>query len=116
MENMERLQSELASEGSSVLGVASGAEEVALEKIPSACKVALSCKLVAVAWKRSLAESRCCRLVLEVLSRADSRWEAEAVGGDDGLLGKEECAVGQEDCLHRNLLCRTSQSFRLVQS
>ena len=115
-ENVGRLQSELASEGSSVLGVASVAAEAALEKIPSACKVALSCKLVAVAWKRSLAESRCCRLVLEVLSRADSRWEAATVGGDDGLLGKEEYAVGREDCLHRNLLCRTSQSFRLVRS
>ena len=98
---MGRLQSELASEGSSVLGEASAAaaEEVALEKIPSACKVALSCKLVAVAWKRSWAESRCCRLAPEVLSLADSRWEASQadsmweggiVGGGAGLLGKEE--------------------------
>ena len=114
-ENVGRLQSELASGESSVWEVAS-VDEVGLVPILSACKVALSCKLVAVAWKRSLAESRCCRLALEVLSRADSRWEAGTVGGDDGLLGKEEYAVGREDCLHRNLLCRTSQSFRLVRS
>ena len=48
-ENVGRRQSELASVGSLVWGVALVAE-VGLVQIPSACKVALSCKLVAVAW------------------------------------------------------------------
>ena len=47
-ENVGRLQSELASMGSSVWEVALVAE-VGLVPIPSACKVVLSCKLVAVA-------------------------------------------------------------------
>ena len=114
-ENVGRLQSELASGGSSAWGAALVAE-VVLVPIPSACKVALNCKLVAAAWKRSLAESRCCRLTPEVLSRADSRSEAVTVGVDDGLPGREEYAVGRGDCLLRNLLCRTSQSFRWVRS
>ena len=115
-ENVGRLQSELASGESLVWEVALVAE-VGLVPNLSACKVALNCKLVAEAWKRSSAESRCCRLAAEASSRADSRWEAVTVGGDDGLLEREEFSVGREDCLPRNLLLsRTSQSFRLVRS
>ena len=100
-ENVGRLQSELASEGSSVLGEASAAaaEKVALEKIPSACKVALSCKLVAEAWKCSWAESRCCRLALEVLSQADSRWEAyrDDSRWEGGIVGEGAELLGREE-------------------